>query len=184
MSGKTQSSGMPPYADTQPPPATSDVLTAVAQDPKLATFVQLITRAGVSLATIQTLAAANPCGITIFAPTNPAFSNLGLDPTQLTIAQATDAVYDHVAIGRFTSMTPALCTLSGKRVALNASQGTVSNGNGSAQVQTTIPSVSNTTPVNFHVIGTVLTQNPSTANCQAPSCPTTANGKAPTQGMV
>ncbi|MBX2840251.1 MAG: fasciclin domain-containing protein [Flammeovirgaceae bacterium] len=80
------------------PPTQNVVEIAVGSDPEFTTLVSLITRVGLGEA-LSSAAAA----FTVFAPTNQAFEDLGIDTKTLTDEQVTDILLYHVLDGKVFS---------------------------------------------------------------------------------
>jgi transforming growth factor-beta-induced protein len=79
------------------PPNQTIVEIALAQDPEFTTLVSLLQRAEL----VETLSGQGP--FTVFAPTNQAFTDLGIDPDDLTDEQLTNILLYHVTAGRVFS---------------------------------------------------------------------------------
>ena len=80
------------------PPSETVVDIAVAQDPEFTTLVSLLQRVG-----LDTTLASTDSQFTVFAPTNQAFEDLGVDPETLTDEQLTNILLYHVVDGRVYS---------------------------------------------------------------------------------
>ncbi|UZR96437.1 fasciclin domain-containing protein [Chondrinema litorale] len=80
------------------PPSETVVDIAVAQDPEFTTLVSLLERVG-----LDTTLASLESKFTVFAPTNQAFEDLGVDPETLTDEQLTNILLYHVVDGRVYS---------------------------------------------------------------------------------
>ncbi|WP_083925245.1 fasciclin domain-containing protein [Flexithrix dorotheae] len=80
------------------PPSQNVVEIAVGSDPEFTTLVSLITRVG-----LQEALSSTEDAFTVFAPTNQAFEDLGIDPSTLTDEQVTDILLYHVLDGKVFS---------------------------------------------------------------------------------
>jgi|GEM_PF-288909 len=83
--------------DVLVPPASSVAQVAIDQDPEFTTLVSLLVRVGLD----ATLSGEGD--FTVFAPTNQAFTDLGVDTETLTDEQVTDILLYHVVGGRVFS---------------------------------------------------------------------------------
>ncbi len=95
--------------DVLVPPASSVAQIAIDQDPEFTTLVSLLVRVGLD----ATLSGEG--NFTVFAPTNQAFTDLGIDPASLSDEAVTDILLYHVVDGRVFSsdlMAGAVTTLS------------------------------------------------------------------------
>ena len=135
------------------PPTANIVQTAQSFAPEFESLVGAVVAAGLD----ETLATGGP--FTVFAPTNQAFADLGVDPATLTVSQLQQILLYHVVEGRVFS-----CDLTNGPVTTLNGDVTIDAGNltlddlGSPDVANLIPTLLDVQATNgvIHVIDKVL----------------------------